>query len=151
MSGKKSNIPQVIKKGILATLLWGATGLGALFIVAFFAIQIPQVQTKIVKEVTDYVTHNTGHEVKIGYVNISWFDSFIIEEMVIKDQFDSTMISSNQIIVDFSLIDLVTRDDIYIDALMLNGGRLFLQKVNNSTSLNLVTFLKALKELKKGS
>ena len=146
--GKHTKTLQVIKKGALATLLWGGTALGSLFILSFVAIQIPYVQTRLVKGVTEFLAQKTGHEIQIGYVNISWFDNLVLEEFLVEDSFDSTMIRSNEVMIDFNLFDLITKDEVTFDAVKLTNSGLYLQKVHDSTALNLTHFIRTLRSIR---
>lgn len=145
---KDLNTLQVIKKGVLGTLLWIGTILGALFVVTFFAIQIPYIQTKIVNGLTKYLSTKTEHAILIGSVNISWFDSIVLNDFKVTDTFDSTMLETKSVLIDFSLLDLITGDDILLDAIQLEGSGMFLQKVNDTTALNITHFLRKLRSQK---
>ena len=141
---------QVIKKGILSTVLWTGTILGVLFVITFFAIQIPLIQTKIISTLSEFLGTRTDHEIKIEYVNISWFDSMYLEGVSVTDVFDSTMIESEHVMIDFSLLDLITEDDIILDAVQVGASGLYLQKLNDETAMNLSHFLRKIKDLGSG-
>ena len=142
---------QVIKKGILATFLWIGTILGILFVVTFFAIQVPYIQTRIVNTLTDYLSEKTDHEISVGSVNISWFDSLILGDIQVIDTFDSTMLSSNSVYVDFSLFDLLLEEDMLLDAVQIENGILFMQKRNDTTALNITHFFRKLRSNSKSN
>ncbi len=86
--------------------------------------------------------------IEIGYVNISWFDSVVLEDFKVVDTFDSTMIDTKSVLIDFSLLDLITQQGILLDAVQIDGSGLYLQKVNDSTALNITHFLRKLMGLK---
>ncbi len=136
---------------MLGTFLWIGTSLGALFVITFFAIQIPYIQTKIVNSLTKYLSTRTEHTILIGSVNISWFDSMVFNDFKIADTVDSTMLETKSVLIDFSLLDIISGDDIQLDAVRLEGSTLFLQKVNDSTALNITYFLRKLRSRKTGN
>lgn len=64
----------------------------SLFILLYLFIQLPWVQNKLVQKATTLLAENLGTVVKVGHVNISLFNSIDLEELLIKDQQNDTLV-----------------------------------------------------------
>ncbi|MDA0195287.1 MAG: translocation/assembly module TamB [Bacteroidetes bacterium] len=139
---------QVIKKGVLATLVWSLSIAGLLILLTFGTIQIPFVQTELAKAFAKYLSIRTGYQVSLKSLNISWFDYVQIEGFQIKDEFDSTMIAGDFVNMDFNLVNMIIEKEASIEGLNLINTQFSIIKHNDSTSINISDFLNKLKGLK---
>ena len=116
---KFKNIAQVIKKPIVKITLRAILAVFILFFITMIVIQIPYVQTKIVRKTSQYISEKTGFKSRISYVNIGWFDTILLEGVEIMDTKDSLMIGVKEIAIDFNLNALLFSDAINLDEVYL--------------------------------
>lgn len=145
MSDKK-NFAQVIKKGIGKTVLWAAITFIVMLLLLISALQIPFIQTKAVKELTDFVSEKIQFPIAIGYVNIQWFDMLLLEDVIIKDPTGVEMISVEELLVDFEISSLLDKQNINIDAVTLTESDVKIIKNSAVNGLNINQFIKNLRE-----
>jgi len=138
---------QVIKKGVLATLVWLLSIAGILILLTVGAIQIPFIQTELAKTFAKYLSAKTGNKISLESLNISGFDSVQIESIQIKDEFDSTMITADFVSMDFSLVNMIIEKEASIEGLNLINTQFSIIKHNDSTAMNISGFLRKLKAL----
>jgi len=138
---------QVIKKGVLATLVWLLSIAGILILLTFGAMQIPFIQTELAKTFAKYLSAKTGNQISLESLNISWFDNVQIEGIQIKDEFDSTMITADFVSMDFSLVNMIIEKEASIEGLNLINTPFSIIKHNDSTAMNISGFLRKLKAL----
>lgn len=142
---EQKNFTQVIKKGIVKTVLWTAVGLLLLLALLVSALQIPYIQTKVAGKLTEIVSEKINFPVHIGYVNIHWFDSILLEDVTIQDDQGNDMIQIETLFVDFQLYALLNPDNIRIDEVVLTKAKVDLIK-NSEDGLNMSLFINNLRE-----
>ncbi|MGB5976861.1 MAG: hypothetical protein WBG62_05575, partial [Cyclobacteriaceae bacterium] len=70
------------------------------------ALQSPYVQTRIVQQLSQNLTEKLGFPVSIKYVDIRWFDTIILEDVVVRDQQDSVMIGVDRLRINFDFQEM---------------------------------------------
>lgn len=147
---KFKNIAQVIKKPIVKITLRAILAVFILFFITMIVIQIPYVQTKIVRKTSQYISEKTGFKSRISYVNIGWFDTILLEGVEIMDTKDSLMVGVKEIAIDFNLNALLFSDAINLDEVYLEQA--VVQLVRNAPNgyLNINLFIANLRKLGKG-
>ena len=119
------------------------------FALVVTAIQFPVVQTRIINTVSNYVTSRTDYTIDIGYTNLTWYDKFLFENIAIKDNQDSLLISALDFKVNISLVDLILTQKLTLEEVDLNEPVINLMKKTDSTAVNFTEFLSQLKGEKK--
>ena len=109
------------------------------------AIQIPFIQTRVVKELSANVSARINYPVSIAHVNLNWFDELKINGLQIFDLEDNLMIGVNDLLVDFNLTELVTINQIRIDKATFNQAEVKLTKYSIEQEINLGGFIKSIK------
>jgi hypothetical protein len=143
---KKLTKAQVIKKRILAVTLKVSF---ALLLVLFFSvvlISIPAVQTRIINKITDSIFEKINHNVDMAYINIRWFDTILINGLIIYDTKNQKMISADRLILDFKLGELLSGKQINFDKAILQGASVDMLKNGPEGVFNLTYFIDEIKE-----
>ncbi|MBT0811153.1 translocation/assembly module TamB domain-containing protein [Litoribacter ruber] len=118
----------------------------ALFLVLTLALvaallQIPSVQTRLTKVLTNYITENTGFRTSISKVNIRWWDAVSLSDVVVYDHNDSLMANLEEVYIDFSLQGLLNSDNPSIDEVQLNHGQVRLLTHPEEDDINITVFV----------
>ena len=85
-------------------------------------INLPPIQNYIVDKATTYLTENTGYRTEIGYANIKWFNSVALDNTRIYDENNIVMIGIDELVVTFSLSDLLGKKDIRTKEAWVKGA-----------------------------
>lgn len=117
---------------IFAYILLGIFGLLLLVIVA---IQIPAVQTYITSYVTQNLEKQWGTRVDIGKVNISFFETALIENIYVEDQAGDTLLYANYLKADIGLFALFGQR-LVLDEIALENAYINLYRHAGSTRFN---------------
>lgn len=72
-----------------------------LMILISLAIQTPQVQNWVTSKASDYLSEELGSEVSIGSFRLSFFDKLQLEEVVVKDYNQDTLLRAGEVTADF--------------------------------------------------
>src|SRR5690606_13278594 len=102
-------------------------------------------KTKVAAKLTEIVSKKIQFPVEIGYVNIRWFDSVLLEDVLIKDTESNNMIKVKELFIDFQLYALFDPSNISIDRVVLDQAQVDLIK-NTDYGLNISLFINNLRE-----
>lgn|GEM_PF-970534 len=83
-------------------LAYTLIGVFSLLFVAFYALQLPEVQTQLSNNAMHWLSGKLGGNVSVSKVRISWFDTVVFEDLNIKDNKDRNMIYVREVYVDAS-------------------------------------------------
>ncbi len=109
-------------------------------------LQLRPVQTFLAQEVLEVVSEQTGHEISIERVKISWLDQAYLNEILIKDWKGDTLAYSSSVKVSYGIRNLVKGNYLNIDEINAQDLDLNLIKHDSVSKLNLSIFLQALKK-----
>lgn len=138
---------QVIKKGIVKTMFWMIATFFLVLVLSIAALQVPQIQTKVVQRISGLIADKLGFPVNIGYVNLKWFDILMIEGIEVIDFKGNQMIYINQLSVDFNISALLENSDINLDQVKINGAKVNLIRNTDDDDLNINLFIKKIRAL----
>jgi hypothetical protein len=110
-------------------------------------LQIPAVQTRISRALTDYVSEQTGFQTDISKVKIRWWDAISLDDVVIYDHHDSLMVSLEEVYIDFSVAGLFDRANPSLDQIRLKGGNVRLLFHEEESYINMAEFFSRLSNL----
>jgi hypothetical protein len=127
---KKKKKAQVIKKRILSIGLKISLFLLSTLIIVVVLISIPAVQTTIINRISDKVFEKINHNIDIEYINIRWFDTVLIQGLLVYDTKNHQMIKMDRLILDFKLGELITKSSINLDKAILQGASVVM--INNA-------------------
>ena len=127
---KEKKKPQVIKKRILSIALRVSLFFLVMLFMLIVLISIPAVQTKIINKISDRVFEKINHNIDIEYINIRWFDTVLIQGLLIYDTKNHKMVKMDRLILDFKLGELITKSSINLDKAILQG--VSVQMLNNA-------------------
>lgn len=134
----------ILSKIVLAVLL-GAAGLIALVAIG---LNIPDVQTRLVREVAKRVSAKMQMPIDIERVSIKWFDSMVLEGVSIRDAQKQPMIDVGRLEVNYNLRNLIdsSAHSIRLDEVLLYKPDVRLVKRQNG-SLNIDELIARIGEL----
>ena len=145
----KGDILQIVKRIVLKTLLWTAVVVFMALISIAVVIQIPYFQTRIVHKLSEVFSEKTGFTTTVGHVGIKWFDAMVLDDILILDKKNETMVKVEAIGVNFDLRSLVQEKKIFIDEVRLLAGEVNLKQDTLTGELNIDQFIKAIDALAK--
>ncbi|WP_224998422.1 translocation/assembly module TamB domain-containing protein [Cesiribacter sp. SM1] len=111
------------------------------------ALQFPWVQTRAVQYLTEWLSEKTGYPVQIGHVAISWLDEIQLDDVQVRDDQDSLMISVDQLLVDFDLVSLLRSPTPSVDGVKLSRPYVQLIKNGPDSGMNINRFIRNIQEL----
>jgi translocation and assembly module TamB len=120
---------------IIKVTLWFALGFVCLFLVIAALIQIPSIQTKIVKKATSFVTNKTHTKVEFKKVSIAFPKSVVFEGLYLEDTQRDTLVYAGQAKMNVVLFDLFS-GKITISSLSLNDATVKLYNSNTDKEFN---------------
>ncbi|MBW8324464.1 MAG: translocation/assembly module TamB [Prolixibacteraceae bacterium] len=101
-----SKMQTAIKRTIKA-IIWVALSFILLFLILALLIQIPSVQTKIVRFATSFISTKTDTKVEIGNVSIAFPKSVVLEGLYLEDLNQDTLIYAGKAKINIALYDLL--------------------------------------------
>ncbi len=143
---QKFQFSQIFKSRIFKTIMAVILSLLTILLALVLLISLPPVQTRIIQVATSYLNKDSDFTVKIGYINISWFDAVYLKDLSVTDPLDSTMISTQRLHVDVSIIDLIRSNRFRLDAVNLENTKIQLIKPDSTSGLNINTWIAELNE-----
>ena len=132
-------------KHIINWTIWSIIGLYVLLLVL---IHVPAVQQYLGQKVANAIGNKLNTEVKIGRVDLGFFNRLIIDDVVIKDQKHSEMLKANRLTMKIELLPLLD-GSIRISSAQLFGLHAKLYKETAQSTPNYQFVFDALKSKKK--
>lgn len=112
-----------------------------LFVFMAALLQIPSIQTRATRILTDYLSENTGYRTVIQGVNIRWWDAVSLKNVRIYDLEDSLMADLEEIYIDFSVGRLIDKEKPGFDEILLKKGKVRILSHPDADAPNISTFL----------
>jgi translocation and assembly module TamB len=119
----------------LKAIAWVAVSLVLILILIAVIIQIPAIQTKIVRYATSYVSNKTHTLVEIKKVGISFPKSFVIEGIYLEDIKKDTLLFVREVKVNMALYGLF-RNKITINSFDLEDATIKLNSTKSDPLFN---------------
>ncbi len=142
---KKETKAQVIKKRLPGIVLKITLFLVLILFSTTIIISIPAVQTALINNISDRIFKKIGYDVDIGYINIRWFDTILIRDLLIYDTKNHPMVKADQLILDFKFTDLISDTGINLDNAILQGASVEMFKNAPGGQFNLNFFIDEIK------
>ncbi|MDX5420216.1 MAG: translocation/assembly module TamB [Hymenobacteraceae bacterium] len=111
------------------------------------AIRFPGVQTRIVQEVAEYFSERLHHEVSIGRVDVSFFSSVVLEDVLVKDYRGNELFYIGKADAEIGTWSVFNPNTLSISTLTLDQPRASLVVYEKTDSLNISRFISALGDL----
>ena len=134
-----------IKNPLVKAIFWFIIGVFIFFILLAVSIQIPFVQTRVVKELSKSVSDRINYPVTIERVNIDWFDELKLDGLRIYDRQQNLMIGVNDLLVDFDIATLISISQIRLDNVIFTHADVNLTKYSMDEEINIGGFIKSIK------
>lgn len=116
------------------------------FTMLALAIQLPPVQTALVKRVSTKLSDALGFQVMLNNIYINWFNVVYIKGLTVTDKFGTPMIVTEKLNIRFKLRNLLVRH-IRVDAASVDGGEVHLVVHKEDEKLNINEFIERIQEL----
>lgn len=130
---------------MVKAIFWFIIGIFIFFILFAAAIQIPFIQTRVVKELSKNVSDRIHYPVTIDHVYFDWFDELKVRGLRVYDLEQNLMIGVTDLLVDLNITQLVTVNQIRIDKATFDKADVNLTKYSLEEEINLGGFIKNLK------
>ncbi|WP_436516782.1 translocation/assembly module TamB domain-containing protein [Ekhidna sp. To15] len=118
----------------------------AIFLVIILLLQLRPVQTFLAQKVLLEISKKTDHEISIDRVKISWLDRASLEQILVKDLENDTLLYSRSVEVNYSIKNIINGEFLSLEEVSANDLRLKLIKYDSASKINLSQFLNALKK-----
>ena len=115
---------------ILLSLVW------ILYALPGMLVNIPFVQEKIAQTATEVLQEKLGVPVRIGNVDIEWFNRLVIEELYLEDQEGKVLFRANHLAAGMDVLPLL-EGRLVFNTVRLFGPEVYLSKQNATSPLNL--------------
>ncbi len=113
--------------------------------VFLFLLQLGVVQTFLADKVLASISTKTNHEISIQKVNITWLDRATLEDLVILDSHQDTMIYMHKLRVNYEILDLLQQDFLKFEEISSEHAVLNLTRYDSLSKLNLSEFVLSFK------
>jgi hypothetical protein len=102
-------------------------GILLLFVIVWVALQIPQVQTFVVRKATQSLSEKLNTTVRINRVNIDFFKTIVLEGIYLEDQKQDTLLYAGELRVNLAVLSLMNKtihvNDIALENALVNISR----------------------------
>jgi len=119
----------------MKVILWIALSSVCLFLIAAALIQIPAIQTKIVRIATTFVSNKTHTKVDLKKLSLSFPKSLVIEELYLEDTQKDTLLYANRVAINLALFDLF-RNQLTIRSFTITDATIHLSSTKTNPSFN---------------
>lgn len=110
-------------------------GIFALLLLIIGLIQLPGVQTYITKQVTQNLEEQWDTRVEVGRVNLTFFETALIEDIYVEDQAGDTLLYANRLKADIGLFALFNQQ-LILDEIALEDAYINLYRHADSLRFN---------------
>jgi len=133
---------------LLKIVFYVFAGVVGLILIVVIGLQIPAVQTKVVRELATRISAKMQFPIDIQHVSIKWFDALVLEGVSIKDRQQQPMINVGRLEVNYNLQNLIdsSAHNIHLDEVLLYRPDVRLVKRANG-NLNIDEFINRIGEL----
>ncbi len=111
------------------------------------ALQSSDFQSYITKRILAEISAKTGHELSVDKIEIKWFDRVIVHNASILDYQHFPMLQTNKLTVDFELQRILSTKSLAFDEVKIDVGFLRIVNYADTSSINIVQFIKSLQNL----
>ncbi len=134
---------------LLRTLLYAVLTVLALVLLVVIGLQIPAIQTRLVRELTERVSAKLQFPVSIDHVSIKWLDRAVLEGVTVRDQANGPMIHVGRLEIDYDLKTLIdtSAHTIRLDEVLLYQPRVVLATDPKTGVLNFDAFVARIDKL----
>lgn len=127
-----------------------ATSAAVLILLLLFIsllLQIPGIQTQVVKRITASLSKKLEMPVNIESVHIAWFDEVKLHKILIRDPYQDTLIYAEDILIDFHLGNVLDQQITAFDMAKVENAVVKVRKNNPEDEVSMTIFARNLKEL----
>ena len=131
-----------VLKRLKHIISWTIWTLVALYVLILILVQLPSVQERLGSKVASVLEKKLDTEVSIGRIDLGFFNRIILDDVLIKDQSDSIMLTANRLSARIDLLPLLD-GRVSISSAQLFGVHAHLYKTDSIAPLNLQFVLDA--------
>jgi hypothetical protein len=111
------------------------------------ALQFPEIQTRVTHQLTRYLSKRIGLPVEIGYVNIYWFNQIHLDDLLVKDTENDTLIYIQNARLNYNASSLIAGRDITFNKAIIEKADVRVVRNAPDGRFNINIFDDALKDL----
>ena len=126
-------------KNIISWTIWT---LVALYVLGLILVHLPPVQERLGSRVAAMLAKKLDTEVNIGRIDLGLFNRIIVDDVLIKDQADSTLLKVNRLSARIELLPLLN-GRVSISSAQLFGAQAHVYKADSVAPLNMQFVLDA--------
>jgi len=131
---------------VVKAIFWFIIGVFIFFLLFASALQIPFIQTRVVKELSKTVTDRLHYPVTIERIHLDWFDELKVTGLRIYDRQQNLMIGVTELHVDFDITTLISINQIRLDRAIFTQADINLTKYSIEEEINIGGFIKGIKQ-----
>ena len=137
----QSNVSRVIKK-ILKVFAWIIGSILILLVAIMLLIQVPAIQTSLIKKAVSTLENKLGTDVSLGSISISFPKDIVLEDIYFEDQRGDTLLYAGRLAINTDLWGL-TRSEIQLNKVTLENAVGFVERAENDSAYNFTYILDA--------
>lgn len=141
----KSKLARI--KSLAKFLTTTAAVLILLLLLISLLLQIPVIQTQVVKRITASLSKKLEMPVNIESVHIAWFDEVKLHDILIRDPYQDTLIYAEDILIDFHLGNVLDQRITAFDLAKVENAVVKVRKNNPEDDVSMTVFARNLREL----
>lgn len=123
-----------VQKGVLYLLIFLLT--------MILLLQVPPIQNWVAKKVAASLSNTLGTTVSLDYINLTFFDEFILRDFYVEDHTGDTLLYSRNLEADINLNPFVLlRSGLEVEEIGLRGARLNIRRAEGEREDNLQRIL----------
>lgn len=145
--GKETINRSTTQRKAVKTIIWFCASLFVALALLVATVQIPYFQTRIVHKLAKIITERTGFQTSIKSVNIKWFDTIVLDSIVVVDDDRIPMIHVDEIAIDFDIRTFTDGQNIFLSETHLQGGQVNLIKSPVDSTLNMTRFIENVRSI----
>jgi hypothetical protein len=147
LENQSINKAQVIAKAVLKIAVYFLVLIVILFSFLLIALRIPAVQTWVVQEASAFLSEKTGHRVTVQGVDIRFFSRILLDQVQVLDYKEEELFYVGRIEADISAFSIFRPNHLQLASLTLEEPRARLIQYQGTDTLNVTTFVRAVKRL----
>ena len=105
-------------RSIVSYIVWSIVGF---YVLLNVLVQVPAVQKWAGSTVASLLANKLGTDVKIGKVNLGFFNRIIIDDVLIRDKADKEMLKAYRLSAKIDLVELATKQKVSVSSAQIFG------------------------------
>ncbi len=125
-------------------LVWLIFSFLMMLIAIALCLQINSVQNWAIDQASGFLNKGSEFQIEIGRIKLNWWDTIELQDVLIKDHRDSTMIAAESIVADFEILKLIPPGIPTLDQIRIKSADLHLLTHAGDSQMNINKWLREL-------